>query len=114
MYTTYFAKAKQLPDTANLVSIARKTPVGFPGKRYMQLAPTSQMLYEVKQTNNKEKYTQQFRELLSKLNVHEVVKELGEDAILTCYEGYDKFCHRHIVADWLRESGYEVSEYVYN
>jgi uncharacterized protein (DUF488 family) len=30
-----------------------------------------------------------------------VFNELGEDAILLCWESPEKFCHRHLVADWL-------------
>lgn len=29
---------------------------------------------------------------------------------LLCYEKPDDFCHRHLVADWLRKNGYECEE----
>lgn len=35
----------------------------------------------------------------------------GKDIALVCYEKYDKFCHRHIVADWLNRNGIECKEY---
>lgn len=28
-----------------------------------------------------------------------------------CYEAPGKFCHRHLVADWLNSAGYDVSEF---
>jgi hypothetical protein len=29
---------------------------------------------------------------------------------LLCYEKPSDFCHRHLVADWLNENGYDVKE----
>jgi len=41
-----------------------------------------------------------------------VYEELGENAVLLCWEK-DGFCHRHLVADWLQEKlGIEIKEYV--
>ena len=45
--------------------------------------------------------------MLNKLNPQEVYEELGENAVLICYESWDDiknrktFCHRRIVAKWL-------------
>lgn len=57
-------------------------------------------------------YTKQYhKEVLDKLNPQEVYEELGQDAILICWEGTGKFCHRHIVAEWLSTNlGVEVIE----
>lgn len=110
MHTTYFANAKKLDPSLNLVSIALKTPQGFPGRVFKDLAPSWYMLEAVKRTGNEEMYTRAFLEKLSRLDVHKVAKELGEDAILICYEGKGKFCHRHLVAEWLRQGGYQVTE----
>jgi uncharacterized protein (DUF488 family) len=33
---------------------------------------------------------------------------------LVCYEKPTDFCHRHLVADWLKEHGYECEEFKYN
>jgi hypothetical protein len=30
---------------------------------------------------------------------------------LMCFEKPDDFCHRHLVADWLRQNGYECKEW---
>lgn len=109
-HTTYFAQAKKLDPTANLVSIAIKTPQGFPGRSYPDLAPAWYMLEEVKKTGNEEMFKRSFLEKLSRLDVHKVAQDLGEGAILICYEGRGKFCHRHLVADWLRQGGYQVFE----
>ena len=110
MRTTYFAKAKSLDPKLNLVSIARKTPPNFPGRVMLELAPSYEMLSEIKRTGDEEKYTVDFLKQLDSLDVREVAGKLGEDAILICYEGKDKFCHRHLVANWLQEHGYDVEE----
>lgn len=35
----------------------------------------------------------------------------GKDICLICYEKPNDFCHRHLVADWFRENGYEAVEF---
>jgi len=42
-----------------------------------------------------------------KLTPKQVVEELQEGSVLLCYEGPGKFCHRHVVAEWL-ERGTDV------
>ena len=38
----------------------------------------------------------------------------GQDVALCCYEKPEEFCHRHILADWIKEKlGVEISEYGY-
>ena len=34
----------------------------------------------------------------------------SEKNCLLCYEESEEFCHRHLVAKWLRDFGYEVKE----
>ena len=55
--------------------------------------------------------------MLNNLNPQEVYNKLGDNAVLLCYEKYadieqgKTFCHRHIVAKWLKEKlGVEVKE----
>ena len=48
-------------------------------------------------------------ETLDKLDPHKVAVDL-EGKTLLCYEKSEDFCHRHIVAAWLRHYGYEVEE----
>lgn len=38
--------------------------------------------------------------MLDKLNPEKVYNELGDDAILLCWEKSNTFCHRYIVAEW--------------
>jgi hypothetical protein len=112
MQTTYFARAKNLDPTLNLISIARFTPPGFPGRKFLSLAPTEIMLDKLKDTGDREKYTIEYSKILEELDVHEIAKEAGKDAILVCYEGVGKFCHRHLVSMWFMKAGYVVTELV--
>ena len=40
--------------------------------------------------------------VLYNLNPIRVIEELGDNAVMLCYETPDKFCHRHLVARWLK------------
>ena len=52
-------------------------------------------------------------ERLERLNKEELKQKLLEieNPILLCYEK-EGFCHRHVLADWLRDIGLEVEEYI--
>ena len=55
--------------------------------------------------------------VLSKLDPHEVKDELYDlasrrNVCLLCYETPEKFCHRHLVSDWLRKADIMAGEYV--
>ena len=99
MNTSYFAKSSHHPKA---VCIAAKRPRFYKGKIYPKLAPKPWFLYKYKKDGDEDFYTEQYhKEILNKLNPKKVYKELGKDAVLICWEGSGKFCHRHIVAEWL-------------
>ena len=57
------------------------------------------------------------KKVLSKLNPQQVFDELGDNAVLLCYEKYANiengttFCHRRMVAKWLEQNlGIKVDE----
>lgn len=109
MQTSYFAKYKGI----NAVSIALSTPNWYQNcKIYKKLAPSWELLKKYKQDKDEEYYTEcYYEEVLNKLDPQQVYTELGEDAVLLCWEKSGDFCHRHIVADWLEERlGIEVDE----
>lgn len=111
--TSYFWKLQNgLIDEEQCISIALWNPQGVYIKIYRALAPTEDILKEYKyHGQNWDKYIQRYvTEVLAKLDVDKVAKEL-EGKILLCYEGKNnKKCHRHIVAAWLRSYGYECEE----
>lgn len=53
---------------------------------------------------DEDEYTRLYQEeVLSKLDPGEVYAELGDDAILLCWERPGAFCHRQLVAGWFEE-----------
>jgi hypothetical protein len=96
--TSYFAISGK---HENAVAVCGR-PWFYTGRVYEKLAPKSWFLKKYKKDGDEDFYTKQYyAEVLDKLDPKEVYEELGEDAILVCWEGRDKFCHRHIIADWL-------------
>ena len=115
IYTSYFARCQKLPKGLIPISIARQAPAGYTGLEYKTLAPAWDILSEYKQTKDERTYIQQYNYQLFLLSADQVVKELKELAqsdqiILLCYEKPDDFCHRHLVAQWLTEHGYDTQE----
>ena len=112
--TGYFAKAKQYADLGYaLVSIAKVAPWFLPkGLKVYPLdclAPTDDILAL---KDSPDKYTPKYqRDILSHLKPTDVYHKLWmishqeqkDKVVLMCYESPEKFCHRHLVANWLNE-----------
>lgn len=110
IYTGYFAKCK----SDNGVAICLYKPEWWKGECFKDLAPTERILQWWKQSPQDSKaqaiYKKlYYRDVLNHLDVHDVARAL-QDKILLCYEKPGDFCHRHIVAEWLRNNGYECEE----
>ena len=116
IYTTYFSNLRNLPKSITPISIAGKSPDWFDGIEFKKLAPKYQFFKIWKETKNNNYYIKCFRDqVLKDLNIDDVVEELsmisnGKFA-LVCYEKPNEFCHRHLVAEWLQENGYDCMEY---
>lgn len=109
MKTSYFAKYKG----ENGVCIAGGVPSWFKSRVYKKLAPKYWFFKKWKdgEFTNEDYIKYYYKEVLDKLDAKQVYKELGEDAVLLCYENPNDFCHRHLVAEWLeKELGIEVKE----
>ena len=109
MNTSYFAKYKG----ENAVSIAGKAPDWFKGRQYKKLAPKYDWWKKWRDESLSEEWykEQYYKTILDKLDARQVYEELGEDAVLLCWEKSGKFCHRHLIADWFqKELGIEVTE----
>lgn len=110
IYTGYFAGYR----VANGVAICLYEPKWWKGECFKALAPTARILQWWKESPQDEKSKRIYeklycRDVLGHLNVHDVARAL-EGKVLLCYEKPDEFCHRHIVAKWLRDNGYECEE----
>ena len=121
IYTTYFAKLKKLPDNIIPIAICAKPPSGYTGPIYRPLAPKYDFFAKYKINGDKEEFTENYiGQVLNQLNPVSVVTNLYYqaclapntcDIALVCFEKSTDFCHRHLVADWLREAGYECEEW---
>lgn len=120
IYTSYFAKLSKLPANITPIAICGKSPEWYKGIQYKKLAPKWSFFSVWKQTHDNDYYVEHFcKEVLYTLNAEDVIKELyklaeksqDEDIVLICYEKPGDFCHRHLVANWLRNQGYPVEEY---
>lgn len=118
IYTTYFAKLRFLPDGIVPISICGKVPNGYKGLQFRSLSPKYDFFTKWKETRDDIYYIRCYKEkVLSRLKASDVASTLygmsnGQDVALVCYEKTGDFCHRHIVADWLRENGIPCNEYV--
>ena len=98
--TSYFAKSCELENT---VSISRSTPTFYKGKVFKSIAPTYDILAEYKETGDEVTFEMRYREeILAHLDP-EFVADMLDGMTILCYEKSGKFCHRHILIEWLEE-----------
>lgn len=111
MQTSNFNNAGIHPDAVN---IALRAPENFYNRHYPALNPTYGSFVEYKRTQNQPLFVVRYHnEVLSRLDPRRVLEDLGENAILLCWEAPGHFCHRRLVAAWLEASlGITVPEYV--
>ena len=95
------------------VAICLYPPLDWFGAQFPALEPPRSLFFARKadQIDDKE-YERQYREqVLKKLNPREVYETL-RGQVLLCGETPGEFCHRRIVADWIKEElGYDVPEW---
>lgn len=117
IYTSYFAKLRVLPKNVVPVSICAKAPEWYDGLQYKKLAPKYDFFMKWKENHDNNYYIKCFTEqVLNNLDPSKVYQELRDlaksvDIALICYEKPSDFCHRHLVADWLKSNGYNCEEY---
>jgi len=99
MKTSNFSRMCRHPnDFGSSVSIALRAPNWYRGRRYSALTPRREMLKMEEAT-----YRVEYQKILDNLDPRQVYEDLGENAILICWEAPGKFCHRRLVAEWLEE-----------
>ena len=108
--TGYFAKQKYYKARGfYVVSISRWSPKWFSGVECKELAPSVSLLSDYKYKNlSEEEYERRFRLEMNPENVKRIldslVSEYGDKICLCCYEKNGDFCHRHILADIMKEN----------
>lgn len=123
IYTSYFAQLKNLPSNIIPVSICGKAPDWYKGLQYKKLAPKYDFFQEWKKNHDNDYYIKCYKEqVLDKLDILTVIRDLvallpadgsamRHAIALICYEKPEEFCHRHLVADWLNENGFQIKEW---
>ena len=118
IYTGYYSKIKEYADSGlTLLSISRTKPefakscIDIP-----QLFPSNKILWDYKKGKIDEmEYTSKYLDQLNELGIDRIIKMIqifGDNVVLLCWESPEKFCHRHILADYInKNSGVVVEEF---
>jgi hypothetical protein len=113
IYTSYYGNKTIGLVKDSLVGISQGTPIGFSGLKYPGLFPSWDMIRTWQHSRQTPAdwavYTAAYTsQVLAKLDPVKV-GPLLQGKVLLCYEGKG-YCHRHIMADWLRKAGFVVEE----
>lgn len=118
LYTGYFKELNKYIEEGLLpVSISRFSPDGYSGDELKGLAPSEDLLkrYKANQIGSSGYKEEYLAYLASKEGMRAIFKDLSKDiyqkaldggykgVVLMCYEKPDEFCHRHLLADYLKE-----------
>jgi hypothetical protein len=107
-HTSYFASKKLGYANMNIVGISRSVPkfVKMNINVFEPLCPSWGLITVYKEGRITDvQYTRNYHgAILDQLDPEKIYQALGEDAVLLCWEGPGKFCHRHIVAEWLKSA----------
>lgn len=114
VFTGNFANVKKYREAGlETISIARFNRY-YSGKKYEFLAPPAEIIH-IEESEYIPLYNSR---VLIHLDQKQVINDLsklseGKDVILLCYEKAGDFCHRRLVAEWLKSStGEEVLEFI--
>lgn len=117
IYTSYFAKLRNISPAIVPISICGKPPAAYHGKQLKMLAPKWSFFKIWKETHDNDFYIRHYHEeVLNKLDAKKMAAMLrsisnDKDVVLLCYEKPGDFCHRHLVAKWFREHGIPCEEF---
>ena len=112
LYTSYYAG----PKNGIEIQISRTVPKGYPIEFCLpELAPLWWMTIP---KITEAEYRVQYAKILKSTTPEAVLTKVADwcnrtaqkEVTFLCWEKPGDFCHRHLVADWLRNAGYEISE----
>lgn len=120
LFTSYYAKCNKINDCA-YIRVSNSKPMWFTDNclGLAEVYPDWALIRGLKeQFITEEQYTQAYLKQLSYLNPQEILAKIEsyakmqnyDKAVLPCYESSEKFCHRHILAEWLNAGIREWSE----
>ena len=119
IYTGYYSKLEEY-EKAGLepIAISGLAPCWYEGYHWKFFAPSLDIFTKWKNGEiDDQGYVNRFiperLDILDKEDIKEKLLQF-DNPILLCYEK-DGFCHRHIVADWIRENlNLDVKEYEFD
>lgn len=119
VYTSNFENLDNILEAGMIgVAICLKCPHDYKGPWMPELAPTKKILYKYHANHDEEAYVEKYLEILSKLDAVTIYDELQtygreKDVVMLCHEPRGKFCHRHLVAQWLaNQIGIVIEEWI--
>lgn len=112
IYTSYFANLDKIPKDFKLISIARQKLVTDKYKisELKEFAPSEKLFLDMKSNRISElNYTIRYiTQISNNKNLEDLIQALHtmygfpeKNCVLLCWEGKNKFCHRHILAEYL-------------
>ena len=96
---SYLAKQRGNP---NISLITALKPQSYKGEWLPKLAPSYKLLMKYKEDGDQEAYKKEYLAYLDKLGPEAVVSMLKDGYTYCCFEKTGSFCHRHLLAQWLR------------
>ncbi len=116
IYTSYFGNLRKLKEKNIIpISIALWNPKWYTGLTCKEVAPKPYMLND---NLTEEQYTEMYkRNVLSQRYPNSIIESIrrlsqNRDCALLCYEKPGDFCHRHILAEYLKEqTGEDITEF---
>ena len=118
IYTGYYGLAHKYSGMGlKLISISvSEPPLMYIDGKIPSLCPDKQILFDYKNGNIDEiEYTSKYLDQLDRIGIREILRfihKFGDDFVLLCWERPDKFCHRHILADYInKRTKLEIKEY---
>lgn len=120
IYTSYYGNLVTNPRGLTLVSVSNSIPKWFPWpcEKLRSVIPDWSLVNGYKSGEiTEDEYRAEYLQMLNKRDRETVLQQLndislrsdGGDTVLLCWEGVNKFCHRHILAEWLDQSITELS-----
>lgn len=97
--TSCYRSLSAIPQPLRPVGISVGRPRWYKGPGYEPLFPTRAML-----KMPIEEYDRRYHEILANLDPQQVFEDLGENAVMLCWEKPNVRCHRRLVAEWLENA----------
>ena len=107
IYTSYFANWRKFPEGAYTLGVTRHPPKGV--DNWVFVSPSDELLRDYKAGRISEHiYSRRYMKELSYQNREGTIAFLRDlehkygNVVLCCYEKKGDFCHRQLLAEWLK------------